>query len=150
MFGVAAPACAADYVVITMHADVNAPADAAWSRVGGFCDIGKWAKIECELVSGTGGVGSVRRLVGGVVEEPMIGATARSYTYGQTVGDNKDMEFHGTLAIEPTGAATSRIDYTLIYDQDRVPAEKRAGLRAQFNERFAPAIQTMKAMAEGR
>jgi hypothetical protein len=149
MLGAAAPAFAADYVTVTLHADVNAPVDAAWARVGGFCDIGKWAKLQCELISGTGGIGSIRRLAGGAVEEPMIGATAHSYTYGQTVGDSKDFDFHGTFAIEPTGPATSRVDYTLTYDESRVPADQRAGMRALLNQRFVVAIQTIKAMAEG-
>jgi hypothetical protein len=145
-----APACAADYVVITLHAEVDTPADVAWSRVGSFCDIGKWAKLPCELSSGTGGVGSVRQLAGGAVEEPMIGATSHSYTYGQTVGDSKDFEYHGTLAIEPTGAATSRVDYTLTYDEARVPEDKRDAMRDLLNQRFTAAIQNIKAMAEGR
>ena len=150
MLGAAAPAVAADYAVITLHADVNAPADVAWKRVGGFCDIGKWAKIPCELVAGKGGVGSIRRLVGGAIEEPMIGATAHSYTYGQTLGEEKDYDYHGTLAIEPTGAVTSRVDYTLTYDLSRVPADRRAGLRSLLDQRFGAAVQNIKAMAEGR
>ena len=148
MLVVAAPASAADYVVITLHADVNAPADAAWSRVGSFCDIAKWANLPCVLISGTGGVGSIRRLAGGVAEEPMIGATAHAYTYGQTVGSDKDIDYHGTLAIEPTGAATSRVDYTLTYDQERVPADRRGALREQMNQRFRGAVQNIKKMAE--
>jgi hypothetical protein len=79
----------------------------------------------------------------------MIGSTGHSYTYGQTVGDTKDFDYHGTLAIESTGAATSRVDYTLIYDQDRVPAEKRAGMRDLLLQRFTGAVQNIKAMAEG-
>ena len=148
MFVAAAPASAADYVVITLHADVNAPVDAAWSRVGGFCDIAKWANLPCVLVSGTGGVGSIRRLASGVAEEPMIGASAHSYTYGQTVGADKDIDYHGTLAIEPTGAATSRVDYTLTYDQERVPADRRGAIREQMTQRFRGAVQNMKKMAE--
>ena len=150
MLGAAVPAGAADYAVITLHADVNAPADVAWSRAGGFCDIGKWAKLQCELVAGKGGVGSIRRLAGGGIEEPMIGATARSYTYGQTLGESKDFDYHGTLAIEPTGAATSRVDYTLTYDESRVPSDQRAGVRSQIDQRFGAAVQNIKAMAEGR
>lgn len=146
----ASPAAAADYVVVTLHADVNAPADAAWAKVGGFCDISKWAGLPCELAKGTGGVGSIRRLLGGAVEEAMIGATAHSYTYGQTVGSDKDIDYHGTIAIEPTGAATSRVDYTLTYDQDRVPADKRAALHDQMNQRFVAAVQNIKKLAEAK
>lgn len=150
VLAVAAPASAADYVVITLHADVNAPVDTAWAKVGGFCDIAKWADLPCELASGTGGVGSIRRLAGGAAEEPMIAATAHSYTYGQTVGDDKDIDYHGTLALEPTGPATSRVDYTLTYDQERVPADRRSAIRDQINQRFGAAVQKIKTMAEAR
>jgi hypothetical protein len=34
MFGAAAPACAADYAVIELHADAKASVDAAWAKVG--------------------------------------------------------------------------------------------------------------------
>jgi hypothetical protein len=146
----AAPASAANYVVITLHADVSAPVDSAWAKVGGFCDIAKWANLPCKLSSGTGEVGSVRSLAGGAVEEPMIAATAHSYTYGQTLGDNKDIYYHGTLAIEPTGTATSRVDYTLTYDQERVPADQREAMRDQMTQRFRAAVENIKKMAEAR
>lgn len=147
MLAAAAPAGAADYVVVTLHADINAPADAAWSKVGGYCDIGKWAKLPCEMVSGTGGVGSVRKLAGGVIEEPMFAATAHSYTYGQTVGPNKGIDYHGTLAVEPTGARSSRATYTLIYDQALVPPDKRDAMKSGL-QRFQRFLDTMKEMAE--
>jgi hypothetical protein len=146
----AAPACAADYAVITLHVDLDTSADVAWSKVGSYCDIGKWAKIPCELSSGTGGVGSVRKLLGGAIVEPLVGATSHSYTYSQTLGDSTDLDYHGTLAIQPTGAKTARVNYTLTYDEARVPAEKRAEKREELNKRFASAIQNIKAMAEGR
>lgn len=146
----AAPAAAADYVVIALHADVAAPADTAWAKVGSYCDIAKWAKMPCTLVSGSGGVGSVRRLLGGIIEEPMIGATAHSYTYGQSIGMNKDIDYHATLAIEPTGPRTSRIDYTLMYDPARIAPEKRAGMADQMRKTFGPIVQNIKLMAEAK
>lgn len=150
LLGAAAPACAADYVAIDLHVDANVPADLAWTRIGTYCDIAKWAKMPCELIAGSGGVGSIRRLLGGVIEEPMVAGTAHSYTYGQTVGPNKDIDYHGTLAVEPTGAGTSRIDYTLTYDQSRVAADKRAGMRAGMAQRFQVFMAALKAQAEGK
>jgi hypothetical protein len=149
MLGVAAPACAADYVVIQLHADVKASADTAWAKVGAFCDIGKWAKLPCELASGTGGVGSIRKLAGGAIEEPMLATTKYSYTYGQTVGPNKGIDYHGTLAFEPVGKNASRANYTLVYDQSLVPAEKRDSFKAGF-QRFQGFLDTMKQMAEAK
>lgn len=149
MLGLAAPAGAADYVVVDLHADVNASADAAWAKVGAFCDIGKWAKLPCELASGTGGVGSIRKLAGGAIEEPMLAATAHSYTYGQTVGPNKGIDYHGTLALEPTGANSSRAHYTLVYDQSLLPADKRDAMKAGLL-RFQRFLDAIKQMAEAR
>jgi hypothetical protein len=150
MLGAAAPACAADYAVIQLHIDAKVPADTAWAKIGSYCDIAKWAKLPCELVAGSGGVGSIRKLVGGVIEEPMVAATAHSYTYGQTVGPNKDIDYHGTLAVEPTGAGTSRIDYTLTYDQSHVAADKRVSMRDGMAQRFQVFMGPLKAQAEGK
>lgn len=150
VLGVATPACAADYTVIELHADAKVPADTAWARVGAYCDIGKWGKLPCEMISGSGGVGSVRRLLGGVIEEPMVAKTAHSYTYGQTIGPNKDIDYHGTLAIEPTGRGTSRINYTLIYDQARVAADKRVSMRDGMAQRFQAIVNDIKTMAEAK
>jgi hypothetical protein len=80
----------------------------------------------------------------------MHAATAHSYTYGQTVGMNKDIDYHGTLAIEPTAAATSRIDYTLVYDAARIAPEKRAGMPDQLRKTFGPIVQNIKLMAEAK
>jgi hypothetical protein len=146
----AAPALAADYVVIPLHADIAAPADAAWAKVGDFCAIQTFAKLPCKLASGTGGVGSIRSLANGVIEEPMLARTSHSYTYGQIVGTNKGLDYHGTLAIEPTGPATSRVDYTLVYDQALLPADKRDAMRTQLPSRFQVFVDAIKAMAEAK
>ena len=145
----AAPALAADYVVIQLHADTSVSADTAWAKIGSYCAIEQFAKVPCKLTSGTGGVGSVRSLANGVIEEPMVAQTAHSYTYGQTIGANKGIEYHGTLAVEPTGARTSRINYTLFYDQALVPADKRESFRAGL-ARFQGFVDTMKGMAEAK
>ena len=146
----AMPALASDYVVIPLHADIAAPADAAWARVGDFCAIETFAKLPCKLVSGTGGVGSIRSLANGVIQEPMLARTSHSYTYGQIVGPNKGLDYHGTLAIEPTGPDTSRVDYTLVYDQSLLPADKRDAMRTQLPSRFQVFVDAVKAMAEAK
>ncbi len=46
------------YVIFALNQDVNAPADLVWSRVGKFCDIGKWAFPDCKLLAGDGGYAS--------------------------------------------------------------------------------------------
>jgi hypothetical protein len=145
-----APAIASDYVVIRKQILVDRPADAVWRRIGGFCAIADWLNLTCELVSGTGDVGSVRRLNGEIVE-PMVGRTARSYTYGQSAGTMAGFDYHGTLAVEPEGPKRARILYTIVYDAARMPSD--AVRKAQFERigpRFQGAIETMKVLAEAR
>jgi len=146
----ASPAMASDYVVIKLGADLKVSADTAWAKVGDFCAIEAWGKLPCKLTSGTGDVGSVRSLAGGRAEEPMFGRTAHSYTYGQTVGGNKGVDYHGTLAVEPTGRNTSRLSYTLLYDQSLVPEDKRDGMRTQMPVRFQTFVDNLKKMAEAK
>jgi len=150
MLAAASPAMASDYVVIKLGADLSVSADTAWAKVGKFCAIEAWGKLPCTLASGTGDVGSVRSLAGGKVEEPMVGQTARSYTYGQTVGGNKGIDYHGTLAVEPTGRTTSHLSYILLYDQSLVPEDKREGMRTQMPVRFQTFVDNLKKMAEAK
>ena len=147
----AAPALAADYVVIQLHADTAVPADTAWAKIGAYCAIEQFAKVPCKLTSGAGGVGSVRTLANGVIEEPMVAQTAHSYTYGQTVGPNKDIDYHGTLAVEAAGPKQARIVYTIVYDAARMPSD--AVRKAQFDRigpRFQGAVEAMKKLAEAQ
>ena len=59
--------------------DVDRPANAVWARVGKFCDLGAWLKIDCTVTKGDGGIGSVRSLAGGRVTEVMVAKTELAY-----------------------------------------------------------------------
>jgi hypothetical protein len=148
LMAAAAPAAASDYVVIRKEILVDRSADAVWKRVGGYCAIAEWLKVKCEIVSGAGDVGTIRRL-NDTTLEPMVASTAHSYTYGQTAGGMATFAYNGTLAVEPAGTGKSRIVYTLIYDAALMPSDDVR--KAQFdriNPRFQGAIETMKALAE--
>ncbi|CAN5871246.1 hypothetical protein BH11PSE6_BH11PSE6_07720 [soil metagenome] len=148
LIGATAPAAAADYVVIRKEILVDRPADAVWRRIGDYCAIAEWLKLSCEIRSGSGDVGTVRRL-NGVTEEPMVARTAHSYTYGQTAGGMAAFDYHGTLAVEPAGPRQSRIVYTLIYDSALMPSDDvRKAHYERIGPRFQGAIETMKALAE--
>jgi hypothetical protein len=144
----AAPAVAADYVVIRHELAVARPADAVWARVGDYCAIRDWLKVSCSYASGTGALGTVRSLREGATIEPMVAQGPRSYTYAQTVGNMAGKEYHGTLAVEPDGARRSRIIYQLVYDQEKLAPETRVSERERITKRFGEAVATMKAMAE--
>jgi hypothetical protein len=134
--------------VIRKEILVDRSADAVWKRVGGYCAIAEWLKVKCEIVSGAGDVGTIRRLNDATLE-PMVASTAHSYTYSQTAGGMTSFAYNGTLAVEPAGTGKSRIVYTLIYDAALMPSDEVR--KAQFdriNPRFQGAIETMKALAE--
>ena len=60
---------AADYVTIPLETSVDAPADVAWKKIGGYCDIGAWMKTSCVITSGKDNeVGAVRRIADRVDE----------------------------------------------------------------------------------
>ena len=76
-----AAASAADYVTIRHEVVVDRSVDQVWQRIGGYCAIAEWMKVSCAYASGSGGVGTVRRLMNGSTIEPMVAKTAHSYTY---------------------------------------------------------------------
>jgi hypothetical protein len=66
------------YVAIVMETNVNKPAAEVWARVGKFCDIGEWLRVNCMITSGKDGeVGAVRS----IGREVLVGKTELSYTY---------------------------------------------------------------------
>lgn len=145
----AAAAPAADYATTVMTRDLKVPAAVAWQRIGGFCTLDKFIPVTCSYKSGTGGVGTVRAMsmngkAGG--EEVMIAQTARSYTYAMR---SSPLFYHGTMAVEPTGARTSRLIYTFLWDQETLSAEDRAKDKAFREQIFVPAMDKIKALAEG-
>ena len=143
-------AWAADYVVITRQVDVDRPADQVWKRIGSYCAIAEWLKVTCDYSSGSGDVGSVRRINGTNIE-PMVAKTPLSYTYWQTAGNMAASSYHGTLAVEPEGAGRSRIFYTLFYDQAAMASDAvRTSERERLTQRFQGALDTMKAIVEAR
>jgi hypothetical protein len=136
------------YISIPLEIDVNKPAAEVWKRVGKFCDIGEWFRIPCTITSGKEGeFGSVRSVAG----EVMVGKTELSYTYTQTVKANRPYNlYHGTLEARPVTATTSKLVYTLMFDNSMLPDDAaREKDRAQKTAQFTQALQNMKILAEG-
>lgn len=146
----ASAAPAADYTSTVMTRDLRVPAALAWQRIGGFCTLEKFIPVTCTYKSGIGGVGTVRAMAmkgspGG--EEVMIAQTARSYTYAMR---NSPLFYHGTMAVEPTGARTSKLIYTFVWDQETLSPQDRAKDKAFREKIFVPAMDKIKALAEGK
>jgi hypothetical protein len=143
---VAPQARAADYTTIELSAVVARPRAEVWKDVGGFCDIGAWLKMKCAVISGTGGLGSVRQLAGRI-DEVMVGETPHSYTIAQPA--NKD-GYHATIDVESAGRGKSRIFYRIVYDQSNLaPGETKEKYRAQHVMMFKRALAAMKKIVEG-
>ena len=146
----AAPAFAADYSVIKLETTVNAPIDATWAKVGGYCAIQDWIKRLAPCVmTGDGGVGSIRKLgATGAITEVLVAATKYSYTYAQP---NNTILYHGTLAAEAIDKTHTKLLYTLIYDQepDGTPEAKDKD-RTGRTTNFTTALASMKALAEAK
>jgi hypothetical protein len=136
------------YVTIPLEIAVNRPAADVWKRIGKFCDIGEWLRIPCTITSGTDGqFGAVRS----VANEVLVGRTELSYTYTQPVRDGRPYNlYHGTLEARPVTATTSKIVYTLFFDNSMLAddAARQADL-ARRKTQFTTAMENMKILAEG-
>jgi hypothetical protein len=142
------------YAVIPMEITVNKPAKEVWARVGKFCDIGEWLQIAagCTITSGKDGEVGAVRTVGG---EVLVAKTDLSYAYTQTVAGAARQGrpynlYHGNLEVKPLTATTSKIVYTLMYDNSMLPDD--AARKADLDRRrttFMGAMNNMKILAEG-
>jgi hypothetical protein len=146
----AGTASAAEYAVLHLHIDVGQPADVVWKKVGGYCDIGAWLKVECSLTSGTGDVGTVRHLNirGNGVDEVLVAKTAHSYTYTQPT---TTILYHGTLQVVPDGKGKSKLLYDLMWDQAPLTSEDaKTKDRDGRTKIFTTALESMKTIAEAK
>jgi hypothetical protein len=137
-----------NYVTIPLEIDVNRPAAEVWKRVGKYCDIGEWLRVPCTITSGKDGeVGSIRS----IGTEVLVGKTELSYTYTQPLRTGRPYNlYHGTLEARPVTATTSKLVYTLIFDNSMLADdEAREKDKAQKSATFMQALQNMKILAEG-
>lgn len=136
------------YTSIPMEIAVDRPAADVWKRVGKYCDIGEWLRIPCTITSGKDGEFGAIRTVG---NEVLVAKTELSYTYTQPVRADRPYNlYHGTLEARPVTATTSKLVYTLIFDNSMLADDAaREADRARRVEVFTMALQNMKILAEG-
>ena len=136
------------YVAIPMNIVVNAPVDAVWARIGKYCDIGEWGFPNCTILSGDGGsLGTVRN----IGNEVLVAKTKYSYLYTQPVREGAWYSmYHGTLEAVPLTDKTTRLNYTLVYDNSNL-ADDAARQKDMDNRRtrFTRMLENMKILAEG-
>ena len=136
------------YTFIPLEIEVNRPAAEVWKRVGKYCDIGEWFQIPCKITAGTDGeFGAVRS----VANEVLVGKTELSYTYTQPVREGRPYDlYHGTLEARPVTATTSKLVYTLMYDNSMLADDAaRERDKARRTQQFTTALENMKILAEG-
>jgi hypothetical protein len=136
------------YISIPLEITVNRPAVEVWKRVGKYCDIGEWLQIACTITSGKDGEFGAVRSVGG---EVLVGKTELSYTYTQTVRAGRPYNlYHGTLEARPVTATTSKLVYTLVFDNSMLADDAaRERDKTQKTATFMRALENMKTLAEG-
>jgi hypothetical protein len=138
------------YTSIPMEITVNRPAAEVWKRIGKYCDVAEWLQIPagCMITSGKDQEFGAVRTVGA---EVLVSKTELSYTYTQTPKEGQPYNlYHGTLEARPLTSTTSKIVYTLFFDNSMLPDDAaRAADRARRTERFTQALQNMKILAEG-
>jgi hypothetical protein len=139
------------YTFIPMEITVNRPAAEVWKRIGKYCDVAEWLQVPagCTITSGKDGeFGAVRNVGGG---EVLVSKTELSYTYAQTPKEGQPYNlYHGTLEVRPLTATTSKIVYTLFFDNSMLPdAAARTADRTRRTERFTQALRNMKILVEG-
>ena len=148
----AVPALAAEpeYATIKMEVNIAKPAAEVWAKVGKYCDIAEWLKLDCKITSGDGGIGTVRSLAGGRVLEILVAQTELSYGYTQPAKEGAFYNlYHGFMEARPVTAKTSKMIYTLVVDEsDKADKAAKDADIARRRTSFEAALQNMKAIAE--
>lgn len=135
------------YAVVHLQIDVDAPVEKTWARIGKYCDIGEWGIPGCTILSGDGDFGTVRS----IADEILVAKTQYSYTYAQPVrvGVPYNM-YHGTLEARAVTPTTSRLFYTLLFDNSALADDAaREKDIANRTTRFNGFLKNMKTLAEG-
>lgn len=152
LVALASAAQAADWVTVPLETTVNAPADKAWPKIKGFCQIGEWFKTTCVISSGKDGEVGAVRLIAGRVTEVLVANTAWSYTYAQPQSMSP-IDYHGTVEIRPIDKGHSKLLYTLVYNADALAKhepEDKAKDKENRTRQFTGLLNTMKTVAEAK
>jgi hypothetical protein len=139
------------YVSIPMEITINKPIKEVWARIGKYCDISEWLQIAagCTITAGKDNeIGAVRT----VGAEILVGKSEYSYTYTQPVRDGRPYNlYHGTLEARAINAKSTKMLYTLVYDNSLVQGDQAAkdAEVARRRATFENALKNMKILAEG-
>jgi hypothetical protein len=148
----AGAASAAEYATVNLKISVDAPIDAVWKKVGGYCDITNWlpALKTCTYTSGKGDLGTVRRLADRI-DELMVAQGKYYYVYAQPTPPGRDIMYHGTLEAVADGKNKTTLLYNLVWDQAPLADDKaKQEDRDRRTTAFTNALAEMKKLAEAK
>ena len=138
------------YISIPFEISVDRPAGDVWTRIDKYCTVSDVLSLDCRIIAGREGeVGAVRQ-VSGTILEIIVGRTAMSYTYAAAVRPGQPYNmYHGTIEVRPITPATSKILYTLTYDNSILADEAaRDKDRATKVAIFSKVLTNLKTLAE--
>jgi hypothetical protein len=140
------------YQTVRMEIDIAKPAKEVWAKVGKYCDIAEWLKLDCKITSGDGGFGTVRALAGGRVLEILVAQTELSYGYTQPIREGRVYDlYHGFMEARPVTPTTSKMIYTLVFDNSMLADQAaRDADVARRRTSFENALKEMKRIAEAK
>ncbi len=136
-----------DYVSIVQETKLELPAEAAWGKLNSYCAIGAWLKTTCEITAGQDGQVGALRKIAGRIEEVIVAVTPLSYTYADI---NPAILYHGTVEVRPVDRKSSKLVYSLFFDQTSVAADQREANKLRRAAMFKGVMATMKATAEAK
>jgi hypothetical protein len=141
-----------EYRTVKMEIEIARSANIVWEKVGKYCDIQEWLKLDCKITSGDGGIGTVRSLAGGRVLEIMVAQTELSYGYTQPVREGQFYTlYHGFMEARPINRQKSKMIYTLVYDVSNLAdAAAKDADAARRRTSFEGALKEMKRIAEAK
>ncbi|BBD97001.1 hypothetical protein SAMIE_1005020 [Sphingobium amiense] len=136
-----------DVAVVTCTVDIAMSVEDCWRCIRNFGDAGRFLNVPSQLISGDGGIGSVRE-IGDTILEAMVGQSDASYTYVQTEGPMAAYLYHGCVALSKRGPASCRLIYTITYNQASMSAATKEAERRRLSGRFQGAAEAMKRAVE--
>ncbi|HEY0265564.1 MAG TPA: SRPBCC family protein [Rhizomicrobium sp.] len=144
-----------EWRTILLEKVVDRTPDRTWAKIGGYCAIQQWLKLQsCVVTSGNGVALGTNRRLNGKTDEIIVAQTPWSYTYAQQPSDVQPASpifYHGTLAVEPLDRGRkTRIVYTLFYDVGALTPEQKGADIAARSKRFGEGLDIMKQMAEAQ
>ncbi len=136
------------YISIPLEIAINRPAAEVWKRVGKFCDIGEWLRISVHDHVREGR--RVRRRTFRCRRSPRGQDRPVLHLHPDREEGRPYNLYHGTLEARPVTPTTSKLVYTLFFDNSMLADDAaRERDRTQKTATFTRALENMKILAEG-